>query len=43
MPYYTTCPNCKAPRPTDSFMDYISYDELNFCYFCGTKIEEKVS
>ena len=29
------CSNCGAYIPTDSFWDYISEKECNFCYFCG--------
>ena len=33
------CSNCGAYIPTDSFWDYISERECEFCYSCGAKMD----
>ena len=37
------CSNCGAYIPTDSFWDYISEKECEFCYSCGAKMDGGVS
>ena len=32
------CKECGAPFPTDSWLDCISKDEINYCYRCGGRI-----
>ena len=35
------CPKCGRAIPTDDAYDYIPAEDVHFCYYCGSKIEQK--
>ena len=36
---YTGCSCCGEPIPTDSILDCIEEEEVNFCFGCGAKMK----
>lgn len=36
---YTGCSCCGEPIPTDSILDIIPEEEVNFCFGCGAKMK----
>lgn len=32
------CSNCGRPIPTDDRFDFISEEDVRFCYYCGSQI-----
>ena len=37
---YTGCSCCGEPIPTDSILDIIPEEEVNFCFGCGAKMDK---
>lgn len=38
---YTGCSCCGEPIPTDSILDIIPEEEVNFCFGCGAKMDKE--
>lgn len=37
----TDCSECGMPAPTDDRIDFINISELNYCPYCGAKMNEE--